>query len=134
MNETNSTDGADPTDPLDVEGPAAPPRANGELVFTAPWQSRLFATTMSLRENGHLDWEQFRQGLIATIGAHEHDLIDTEDFDYWGCWQRALEDLLVGSETVSAEELDESAMALAARPPGHDHNHDHGHDHDQDHS
>ena len=39
----------EPNDPLDTEGPAAPPRANGELVFTAPWQSRIFGTTMHLR-------------------------------------------------------------------------------------
>ncbi|MFD9651474.1 hypothetical protein [Streptomyces mirabilis] len=28
--------------PLDIEGPAAPPRSNGELVFAEPWESRAF--------------------------------------------------------------------------------------------
>ena len=32
--------------PLDAEGPAAPPRSNGELVFEAPWEARLFGVTM----------------------------------------------------------------------------------------
>lgn len=113
-------------DPTDVEGPAAPPRANGELVFTAPWQSRLFAATMQLRESGRLEWERFRQGLIAQIAAHEATLSDPERYDYWGCWQRALEELLAELDLVSAEELDRSARALAARPPGHDHG-PHGH-------
>ena len=27
---------------LDLQGPAAPPRANGELVFEQPWQGRAF--------------------------------------------------------------------------------------------
>ncbi|MFF3919955.1 hypothetical protein ACFYZB_42375 [Streptomyces sp. NPDC001852] len=26
--------------PLDTEGPAAPPRSNGELLFAEPWESR----------------------------------------------------------------------------------------------
>ena len=33
---------------LDRDGPAAPPRRNGELVFAAPWERRLFGVTMAL--------------------------------------------------------------------------------------
>ena len=36
----------------ELEGVAAPPRANGELVFAAPWESRVFGVTMALREAG----------------------------------------------------------------------------------
>ncbi|MGF1596374.1 MAG: nitrile hydratase accessory protein [Acidimicrobiales bacterium] len=112
-----SGDGAG--DPLDDDGPAAPPRANGELVFTAPWQSRLFATTMRLRERDLLDWERFRQGLIATIGEHETEIAHADDYDYWGCWQRALERLLADTGVVAPAELDVVGRALAARPPAH---------------
>ena len=45
---------------LDLDGPAAPPRANGELVFEHPWQSRMFATTMALCEAGVIDYDEFR--------------------------------------------------------------------------
>jgi nitrile hydratase accessory protein len=122
-------------DPLDVEGPAAPPRVNGELVFTAPWQSRLFGTTMRLRDGGGIDWERFRQGLMAEIAHHEKALgadptrsLD-DDHDYWGCWQRALEGLLDETGVVPAGELIDRSAVLAARPQGHDHG-DHGdHDH-----
>ena len=120
---------ADPADPLDVDGPAAPPRANGELVFTEPWQSRLFATTMKLHEAEHFTWDRFRAGLIAQIAAHEQSLTDTAEYDYWGCWQRALEDLLHDLDVVSAEEMTATSAGLAARPPGHDHGHPHDHDH-----
>lgn len=115
-------------DPLDIDGPAAPPRANGELVFTAPWQSRLFATTLRLHESERIDWEAFRAGLIAEIAAHEDSLADTADYDYWGCWQRALEGLLNRLQVVSQAELDDTSLLLATRPPGHDHG-EHGHDH-----
>ena len=106
-------------DPLDVEGPAAPPRANGELVFTAPWQSRLFGTTMRLREQGRLDWESFRRQLIAEIATHEATLDDPGDYDYWGCWQQALEVRLTEDAMVTAAELDAAAEHIANRPPDH---------------
>lgn len=32
--------------PLDVDGPAAPPRANGELVFAEPWESRAWLAAL----------------------------------------------------------------------------------------
>jgi nitrile hydratase accessory protein len=112
-------DATDTADPLDVEGPAAPPRANGELVFTAPWQSRLFATTMRLRERDLLDWETFRQGLIAEIAAHEREIDHTDDYDYWGCWQRSLEKLLDRTGVVTAGDLDATADVVASRPPDH---------------
>ncbi len=140
MTTTGPTAGAG-DDPLDIEGPAAPPRANGELVFTAPWQSRLFATTMRLHETGRIEWETFRQGLIAQIADHEQAIGDTqaadEQSDYWGCWQRALEALLDQVELVSTSALSTTAGQLAARPPGHDHDHgDHGHGdgHNHDHN
>lgn len=117
--------GADPTAELD--GASAPPRANGELVFTAPWQSRLFATTMALCERELLEWEGFRQSLIGEISAHGENLTEAEDYDYWGCWQRALEHRLASSGVVDPGVLGERAAAFAARPAGHDHEHDHDH-------
>ena len=38
--------------PMDIEGSAAPPRANGELVFAEPWESRAFAMAVALCEAG----------------------------------------------------------------------------------
>ncbi len=122
-------------DVLEVEGPAAPPRVNGELVFTAPWQSRLFGTTMRLFEAERFEWDQFRDLLISNIAEHEGELGDqeTDSYDYWGCWQRSLEQLVVQLGLVSDSEITDTSAVLAARPPGHDHDHDHG-DHDHGHS
>jgi hypothetical protein len=41
------------TAPLDIEGPVAPPRSNGELVFAEPWESRAFAAALALYEQAH---------------------------------------------------------------------------------
>ena len=108
------------TDRLDLDdGLGAPPRANGELIFTAPWQSRLFATTMTLRDRQIIEWETFRQGLISQIGAHETTLADSADFDYWGCWQRALETVLADAELVPTDDLQAASKVIADRPPDH---------------
>jgi nitrile hydratase accessory protein len=103
---------------LDASGPAAPPRRNGELVFEAPWQSRVFGLTVALAEAGHLSWDAFRARLIAEIGAAERS---AAAWSYWACWQAALERLCAERGLCTAGEIDGAARTLAARPAGHDH-------------
>ena len=106
---------------LDGDGPAAPPRANGELVFAEPWESRVFGLAVSLRQRGLLDWERFRERLIAEIAAWERAHGPEEPYPYYACWRRALEGVLAETGHCAAPELDARHRALAARPPGHDH-------------
>ena len=72
---------------LDIDGPAAPPRQNGELVFDAPWQGRAMGLAVTAVENLGLDWDEFRQRLIAAIA-------DDPDRPYWESWVAALEQLV----------------------------------------
>lgn len=51
--------------PLDIEGPAAPPRSNGELVFAEPWESRAFGMAVTLYDAGVFTWPDFQAALIA---------------------------------------------------------------------
>ena len=44
---------------LDIEGTAAPPRVNGEMVFEAPWEGRAFGLVMTLCERNVIEWEVF---------------------------------------------------------------------------
>ncbi|MFJ3306369.1 nitrile hydratase accessory protein [Streptomyces sp. NPDC086549] len=111
--------------PLDIKGPAAPPRSNGELVFAEPWESRAFGMAVTLYEAGAFTWPQFQAALIARIVAQEAAAAQDEPYDYYRLWLDALEDVLVGQGTVSPDEVTTRAQALADRPPGHDHNHDH---------
>ena len=117
---------------LDEDGAAAPPRENGELAFSAPWESRLFGLTMTLVEAGRLDWEAFRQRLIARIAAWEKQAAG-ESWNYWQRWREAFEDSLEAAGLVAAPEIDGLTRRLAARPHGHDHHHDHHDDHDDHH-
>jgi nitrile hydratase accessory protein len=113
---------------LDVEGPGAPPRSNGELVFAEPWESRAFAMAVTLADTGLFTWDEFRDDLVARIAAWEADHPDGEPFRYYRCWLAALEDRVVATGALDAVTVDERSADLAGRPAGHDHG-DHGHGH-----
>jgi nitrile hydratase accessory protein len=113
---------------LDVDGPAAPPRSNGELVFGEPWESRAFGLALSLHAAGVFAWEDFRQELMATIASWEDDPHPAEPWSYYRCWLAALESVLAGRGVVERDDVDARARWLAERPAGHDHD-GHGHDH-----
>ena len=104
--------------PFDIEGAAAPPRANGELVFAEPWESRAFAMAVALCEAGVFTWREFQAALIARIARHD----DTSTpWCYYGQWLSALEDVLAVSGAVRDHDSTARASALAQRPAGHDH-------------
>lgn len=118
------------TAPLALDGPAAPPRDNGELVFAQPWESRAFGLAVTLHGNGAFDWPAFQAALIARIAAWESSHAEGEGWSYYQHWLGALEDVLAAHGTVTAEDLTSRARALDARAPGHDHRdagHGHGH-------
>ena len=86
---------------LDVDGPAAPPRRNGELVFDAPWQPRMFGLTAAVVDRCFAgDREPFRRRLIAAIA-------DDPDRPYWDSWTAALEDLVVAAGLLTHDAVDQ---------------------------
>jgi hypothetical protein len=60
------------------------PRSNGELTFDEPWQGRALAMAIVLVEQLGLEWDAFREQLIASIAA------DPER-PYWDSWAAALD-------------------------------------------
>ncbi|HEY2194661.1 MAG TPA: nitrile hydratase accessory protein [Actinomycetospora sp.] len=96
--------------PLDLDGPAAPPRSNGELVFAAPWESRAFGLVLTLVDAGRFTYEEFRGRLIARIG-------EDPAAPYWESWLAGLEDLLV--PTVDVGEVAARAAELHDREDHH---------------
>ena len=111
---------------LDIGGPAAPPRSNGELVFAEPWESRAFGLAMALHDGGFFEWEAFRRQLIGAVARAE---AAGGDFSYYRCWLEALQTLLDSSGVVDAGSVEARAAELACRPAGHDHRHDGDHEH-----
>jgi nitrile hydratase accessory protein len=118
-------------DPLPPSGPGAPPRDNGELVFDQPWQTRAFAVTVSLFEDGAFAWDEFRDRLIEGLD----DATDAAPATYWAAWLRATEQVLAARGVLDGADHRTRLAHAAARPPGHDHDHDHdhGHGHGHDH-
>lgn len=106
---------------LDVNGPAAPPRDNGTLIFAAPWESRAFGVVMALHADGLFQWEDFRQCLIRAIAAWEGAPEPKAPWSYYACWLAALENLLSERGLVGRGEIDLETQHLAARAHGHDH-------------
>jgi nitrile hydratase accessory protein len=114
---------------LDVDGPAAPPRSNGELVFAAPWESRAFGLAMALHDGGFFEWEAFRRQLMAAVARAE---AAGGEFSYYRCWLEALQTLLDSAGVVDRAAVEERTAELACRPAGHDHrpgSDHHHHDH-----
>jgi nitrile hydratase accessory protein len=116
-----------PSAVLDIDGPAAPPRSNGELVFAEPWESRAFGLAMSLNAGGVFEWEDFRRQLITAVAEGEREATEQAPYSYYRCWLLALERVLKAGGVVTDEQLRARAEELDARPAGHDHD---GHDHD----
>ena len=114
--------------PLDLDGPGAPPRTNGELLFAEPWESRAFGMAVTLYDAGVFAWPQFQAALIARIADWERTARPGECYSYYRRWLEALEDVLASGGTVGADEVTARAGELARRPAGHDHT-DHDHDH-----
>jgi nitrile hydratase accessory protein len=116
-------------DELDVDGPGAPPRDNGELVFAEPWQSRAFGVTVGLHEAGLFAWDDFRRELIDQLDGG-----DAPPDEYWAAWLRATETVVLGRGLVPPERYGERLERYRRRPADHDHDHHHDdHDHDHDH-
>ena len=40
-------------------------------VFSAPWEARAFALALKLSESGHFTWDEFRERLMAEVGASD---------------------------------------------------------------
>ncbi len=108
---------------LDTDGPAAPPRRNGELVFAAPWESRVFGIAVALHSQGLFEWDEFRDCLIAEIAEWErqHGREPSAEWSYYLRWLAALETLLARKGLCVPAELTAREHQLADRPAGHDH-------------
>ena len=94
-----------------LEGPAAIPRKNGELVFEAPWEGRAFGLAVALCDRQLYAWDEFRQRLVDEIARA--DAGGTEA-GYYERWLAALESVLVARGLVSQAELEARTRELSA--------------------
>ena len=97
---------------------------NGELVFDAPWQGRVFGMARFLAEQGYYSWDEFRGQLIEQIGAWDTSaaaLDPTVEYHYYDHFLAALQALLAEKGMLAADDIELRFRAFEARPHGHDH-------------
>jgi cobaltochelatase CobN len=87
-----------------VAAMAGAPRKNGELVFEAPWQARVFGMAVALSEEARYDWEEFRQELIRAVAEAE---ARDGAFEYYEAWLLAFERVLARKGLLAPADLDE---------------------------
>ena len=124
----------DLTDFDDTDGTLALPRSNGELIFDAPWQGRLFGLVVHLSKSGVFTWDEFKEHLVDVIGeAAADDVCDPAV--YYRQFGQAFCRLAEEKGYFDAQALDErtAAESLLLAHGDHDHEHDGDHDHDHGH-
>jgi nitrile hydratase accessory protein len=94
----------------DLGDDLAVPRKNGELVFEAPWEGRVFGLAVALSDNQCYAWDAFRDRLAAEIAAAEEY---GDDSGYYERWLASFERLLLDTGVVTAEELDARTAEFA---------------------
>ena len=91
-----------------IEGDAALPRKNGELVFHEAWERRAFALAVVLCEQGHYQWDEFRDYLIAEIGAADEAKAESPDTSfpgYYEHWLASFEKVLIEKGICTPDQL-----------------------------
>jgi nitrile hydratase accessory protein len=89
----------------------AVPRRNGELLFEAPWEGRVFGMAMALGDGRAFSWDDFRDRLAAELAdAQAHG----DDSAYYERWLASFERLLLDRGVLTPGELDARTAELAA--------------------
>ena len=88
----------------EMDGEAALPRSNGELVFQAPWEGRAFGAAVALSDAGTYLWPEFSEHLAEEIAAARGVADGPET--YYERWLAALEHLLLERGIVTPDEIE----------------------------
>lgn len=107
------TDGAGASDGRieDLSDDLAVPRRNGELVFEAPWEGRIFGLAVALSDREAYEWDDFRARLVDEIAdAEEHG----DASGYYERWMASFERLLLETGQLTLDEVDARTAEFAA--------------------
>src|SRR5215216_4815527 len=95
----------------DLGDDLAVPRKNGELVFEAPWEGRVFGMAVALSDHAVYTWDAFRERLSGEIAEAE---AHGECTPYYERWLASFERLLLETGALTPEELDARTAEYAA--------------------
>jgi nitrile hydratase accessory protein len=94
------------------------PAEDDEPVFETPWEARIFALTVQLAKNQHMNWDEFRKALVIEIAAGDaHHISDGSA--YYRAWLAATEKTMSDSQCFSPYEMEQRMAKLShANGPG----------------
>ena len=108
-------------DELLLDRELAPPLENGEVIFAAPWEGRVFGMARRLSEEGLYTWDEFRAHLISAIADWEADHAPGDEYRYFDHFLIALQSVLAEKSLLDADAVQQRCAEFEARPHGHDH-------------
>ena len=94
-----------------MEGDAALPRANGELVFHEPWEGRAFGLAVAMHQGDLYVWDEFRDELVAEIAHAEQN---GEDSSYYERWLESIQLIAQRKGFITPEEIETRAALFAS--------------------
>ena len=93
-------------------------------VFTAPWEARAFAIALGLSQAGLFIWDEFRERLMAEVGAsdrvRERDGTNRQG-EYYEHFLRALEAVVTEKGIATRSELVTKITELQGPAAPHEH-------------
>lgn len=101
-----------------------PTTAEGERMFSQPWELRAFAIAVAAFHGGQFEWNEFQHELITAIQRWEAG-DRTEPWSYYERWVDALENVLAAKGAVDDTALDDRTRAVLAIPRNANHHHAH---------
>jgi len=95
-----------------MQGATALPRKNGELIFSEPWEGRVFAMAIALHGEGAFPWDEFRHRLMAEVNSA--DCNSDPAPDYYELWLTAFEQLLLKKGIMTREGFERRKVEFAS--------------------
>jgi len=88
--------------PSDAARETAPLPSDDPRPFTAPWQAEAFALVVGLHQRGLFPWNEWTDRLSREL--HKPGTA-ADGSDYYDCWLRALEALMVSRGIAAGDEI-----------------------------
>lgn len=87
-------------------------------IFAQPWQAQAFALVISLHEKDVFSWNEWADALSGELKSSG---ASRDGSDYYDCWLRALERLLIGKNVATSHDVDAltAAWSRAAQATPH---------------
>lgn len=80
--------------------------ADGDMVFTEPWEAKAFAIVVTLAQAGYFTWSEWVDCFSTHVErATNAEVAGNVSKTYYEQWVDAAEDLLVSKGLTSAEQL-----------------------------